>query len=318
MERKLKLLVMVFLVMSCMRVATKKEVGSQKKSDETPSIVIASGERILKGAIVAHGQSHMGSFEVLFRGKKCASDSSGFYTFTVESPKEAFEPTPFKQKMMKSMHAQGVPDKPVPFDHSDGGVNASPLLSSKGHPDKYYILISKDVEPVLEGTNDISGFRQVAGAPHLFFSCLAQNSQSAEDDDIVIKPRSMEARNYLYAPDKTIVILMNPNRVAKIEYWPFKLDSQFIQLPRIVLQTEDEILNRKRLKKASQDDQMAQEGSDLVEREQSVLGLRKANLHHQSVKSQMYGLDLAPYFETPDVLEVSKRISRNQLVEIRM
>jgi hypothetical protein len=314
MERTLKLLGMAFLFMNCIYVVAKKSVDSRKGSEGAAPVVIASGERILKGAIVVPGQSYTGAFEVLFRGKKCASDPSGFYTFPVEAPKETFEATPFKQKMMKSMQAHSAPDQPLPFMQAEDSVNESPLLSSKGHPDKYYILISKSVEPVFEGTNDISGFKQKEGAPHLFFSCFAQNSASAEEPNIVIKPRSMVSRNYTYAPDKTIVILMNPNRVAKIEYWPFKLDSQFIQLPRIILQTEDEIIDRKRSKKVSSSD----EGVLDDDAPRAASGIRKDNLMRQSIKSQMYGANLAHCFEAPDVVEVSKRIARNQWVDIRM
>ena len=262
-----------------------------------PALSVASADRILMGSIVAPDRSKVESFSVLFRGEKKETDGSGFFTFVKKDDKEAFESLSLKQKMMQAKQQEGaaMPD--------DVAVSVSPLISSVGRSDKFYILITKDLAPVVSGTNDISGFRQLSGAPHLFFSCIAQNS-NAEDVEILIKPTSIEKRNFLYDPSKTIVILMNPNRVKKLEYAPFKLDSQFIQLPRIILQSEDEIFERKQSKESVSQD--------------PVLSSKKENLVRQSVKSNMYGLDLAPFFETPDSVELSKRIGRNQYVEIRL
>lgn len=309
---------MVF-ALACFCVSAKK-ASRAAASEMVAPVTISSNERILKGALVAPDRSHMESFVVLFRGEKRETDSSGFYTFSKKADRETFESAPFKQKMTQSLQGKSAVLSSGVLSAPD--YSGSPLLSTPVHDDKFYILITKDIEPVLEGTNDISGFRQVAGAPHLFFSTIVQNSERA-DEDVLIKPRSIEKRNYLFAPDRTIVILMNPNRVAKIEYWPFKLDSQFIQLPRIILQTEEEIAGRKGEKKAMPLEEGA--GEDELEAQTSEKSLlpkvarsRKANLARQSVKSQMYGLDMAPFFETPDTVEVSKRIARNQLVEIRM
>ena len=273
-----------------------------------PVQTIASNERILMGSILAPDRSQIEPFTVLFRGEKKETDGSGFFSFVKKADKETFETIPFSQKMLQAKSGGEKINMP-----DEEAISVSPLLSTSGKRDKFYVLVTKDLEPVLEGTNDISGFRQHSGSPHLFFSCIAQNAQ-ANEVEILIKPTSIEKRNFLYDPSRTIVILMNPNRVKKIEYSPFKLDSQFIQLPRIVLQTEAEINGRKQSKvggKADSDD-VAKSDSEAVDTS------KKSNLARQSVKSNMYGLDLAPFFEAPDTVELSKRISRNQLVEIRL
>ena len=264
---------------------------------------VSSGERIMKGAIVGPAGMPIDTVVTLFRGERAEIDSSGFYSFIKKADAEVFDVVPFKQKMMKALGDNSSRD--------DTLVQISPLLTSNIKEDKYYLLITKNIEPITEGINDISGFRQKAGEPHLFFSFIAQNTEAVVNEDILIKPTSIEKRNYVYAPDKTIIVLMNPNRVKSISYWPFKLDNQFIQIPRLELLSEEEILD---IKSAKPQVEVQIESGD----EPKVTTFARANLVKQSLKSQMLGLDVSPFFEAQDPAIVSKLIGRKQLVEVRL
>jgi hypothetical protein len=258
---------------------------------------ISSDERILRGGIYSAESSSVEPVVVFFRGERTVSDSSGFFSFVKKSDPEVFDVVPFRQKMMKSIN---------------GGAqleSISPMLKTKVKDDTYHILITKNIEPVLEGENNIVGFKQVAGEPHLCFSFKAQNAEGLAPEDILIKPKSIEKRNFLYEPSRTIIVLLNPKRVESIEYWPFKLDSQFIQLPKIKLLPEDKIAQAKANKRKS----MGQSASDEVA--PVVVG---GNHMRQSVKSYFKALEFEPFFEPADQIVMTKRIGKNQLVEIRL
>jgi hypothetical protein len=264
---------------------------------------ISSGERIMKGAIVGPAGMPIDTVVTLFRGERAEIDSSGFYSFVKKADAEVFDIVPFKQKMMKALGEDSSRD--------DSLAQISPLLKSNIKEDKYYILITKNIEPITEGINDISGFRQKAGEPHLFFSFIAQNAESVSSEDILIKSTSIKKRNYVYAPDKTIIILMNPNRVKSISYWPFKLDSQFIQIPRLELLSEEEISEIKSAKPRIE----SPVESESESKPEIFMG---GNLARQSLKSQLLGLDVAPFFEAQDSAVISKFIGRKQFVEVRL
>lgn len=275
--------------------------GSVLAGDKPRSV--SSGERIMKGAIVGPAGMPIDTVVTLFRGERAEIDSSGFYSFVKKADAEVFDIVPFKQKMMKALGENSSGDEVQ--------AQISPLLTSNIKEDKYYLLITKNIESITEGINDISGFRQKEGEPHLFFSFIAQNTTAVEHEDILIKPTSIEKRNYVYAPDKTIIVLMNPNRVKSISYWPFKLDNQFIQIPRIELLSEEEIAE---IKSAKPQNDLSVESED----EPKVQAFARANLTKQSLKSQMLGLDVSPFFESQDPAVVSKLIGRKQLVEVRL
>ena len=258
--------------------------------------MIAS-DTIMQGAIMAHDKAEMEPIVVMFRGERTTVDHNGFFSFVKKNDQEAFEPIPFKKKMMQVID-EGVDATPA----ADTSVSVSPLLTPTIKQDKFYLLITQSFEHVVEGLNDVSGFRQVAGAPHLFFSFIAQNSVRP-NGEIVIKPTSLEKRNYLYAPDRTIVVLMNPNRVQKLEYWPFELESQFIQIPRIVLLTEQEIFERK------------------LSKNPELAGMQSAaanNIGRQAAKSNFLSLELKPFFEEQDKVVVWKKQRKDQPVKIEM
>lgn len=238
-------------------------------------------DHILQGAIIAHDRADMEPVAVMFRGERTTVDKNGFFSFVKKNDHEVFEPVSLKKKM----------SKPVKDIEASVAPVASPMLTPTIKHDKFYLLISQNFEHVAEGLNDVSGFRQVAGKPHLFFSFIAQNS-TRPNGEIVIKPTSLEKRNYVYAPDRTIVVALNPNRVKKLEYWPFELGSQFVQLPRIVLLSEEEIRQRKIEKNPELED---------------VLAVDANNLARQAVKSNFLSLELKPFFEDQDKVVVWKK-----------
>lgn len=263
------------------------------------SASLMASDTIMQGAILSHDRADMDPIIVMFRGERAIVDQNGFFSFVKKNDHEAFEPIPFKKKMMKVID-EGPEDAMPPMEASPAII--SPLLTPTIKQDKFYLLITQSFEQVIEGLNDVSGFRQIAGAPHLFFSFIAQNSVRP-NGEIVIKPTSLEKRNYLYAPDRTIVVLMNPNRVKKLEYWPFELGSQFIQIPRIVLLTEQEILERK----LSKNPELG-----------AVKTTNTNNIGRQAAKSNFLSLELKPFFEEQDKVVVWKKQRKDQPVKIEM
>lgn len=272
-------------------VAAMPDVAAKK----SVKLELQATDHILQGAVVAPDKADMEPVVVMFRGERASVDKNGFFSFVKKNHQEAFEPIPFKKKMTQAIDARDTGEE-VP------AVSVSPLITPGIKADKYYLLITQSFQHVVEGLNDVSGFRQIAGAPHLFFSFIAQNS-TRPNGEIVIKPTSLEKRNYLYAPDKTIVVLMNPNRVKKLEYWPFELGSQFIQLPRIVLLSEQEILERKLEKDPTRAD---------------LLSPSANNLGRQAVKSNFLSLEMRPFFEEQDKVVVWKKQRKDQPVKVEM
>ena len=261
---------------------------------------LMASDTIMQGAIMAHDKADMDPIVVMFLGERTTVDQNGFFSFVKKNDREAFEPIPFKKKMMQVIDESGD-DIPL-VSPVDSLPVVSSLLPPNTKQDKFYLLITQSFEHVVEGLNDVSGFRQIAGAPHLFFSFIAQNSVRP-NGEIVIKPTSLEKRNYLYAPDRTIVVLMNPKCVQKLEYWPFELGSQFIQIPRIVLLTEQEIHERKLSKKP-----------ELAE----VQSTTANNIGKQAAKSNFLSLELKPFFEEQDKVVVWKKQRKDQPVKVEM
>ena len=252
---------------------------------------LAATDQIMQGALVSHDRADMDPIVVMFRGERGTVDKNGFFSFVKKSNREAFEALPLKQKMVTAAESASLSSP------------ESSLFTPSLADDKYYLLITKNIEAVFEGQNDIAGFRQIAGEPHLFFSFIAQNSERA-NADVLIKPTSLEKRNFVYAPDKTIVVLMNPNRVSKVEYWPMKLDPQFVQIPRIVLLTEKEIEERKLEKNPELD--------------LSAVLSPGNNIGRQAFKSNMRGLELKPLFEEQNKFVVWKKQRKDQPVKVEM
>ncbi|MBM3894237.1 hypothetical protein FJ366_01415 [Candidatus Dependentiae bacterium] len=261
---------------------------------------VSSEERIVRGGISSSDSSDVDPVVVFFRGERTVSDSSGFFSFIKKSDAEAFDVVPFRQKMMKSINGGAALE------------SVSPLLKTKMKDDTYHLLITKNIEPVLEGANNIVGFKQIPGEPYLCFSCKAQNAANLSNDDILIKPKSIEKRNFLYEPSRTIILLLNPKRVESIEYWPFKLDHQFIQIPKVRLLPEEKIAQAKANKRKFMNQDLSAEDGEKVS---VVVG---GNQHRQSVKSHFKALEFEPFFESADQVVMTKRIGRNQLVEVRL
>lgn len=208
-----------------------------------PMVTVHSDEQILKGALVATDRDNLEPFVIRFRSEQRLSDSNGFFSFSKKADNEIFEDLPIRSKIQRAMNDVSVRE----IDSALATPHKSSLITPVRNADKYYLLISKQVVPVTDGVNNVTGLRQPADEPHLFFSFVAQNTAQSEIP-VIIKPRSLEKRNYLLPADRTIIISLNPCRVKKVEYWPFKLKPQFLQMPRVVLKTDKEIAQEKMAK----------------------------------------------------------------------
>lgn len=111
---------------------------------------------------------------------------------------------------------------------------------------KYYILISSNIIPTFSGTNTIENLTINSTKNYKFFSCKKSFDQD-ENEIWTIKEKFLSLKQF-NIPENTIILLINPKYVQKLETWKIQFLKGFSPVPKIIL---NEYISKKKFTKRS-------------------------------------------------------------------
>jgi hypothetical protein len=113
-------------------------------------------------------------------------------------------------------------------------------------PKKFRLILSNYLKNSFRGPNTIEDFRISPDRSYKYFSLT--NTRSPEGCILSIKEKTMDSKNFV-VPKNTVVVMIDPKYVEKIEPWNAKLSENCIRLPKIFLKSE--MKNNKKLQRAA-------------------------------------------------------------------
>jgi len=176
------------------------------------SSLFGEGKITLRGEIIATNVIDHKTFIIYFDGDETRNDEDGFYTFTPDASKNYDE-----------MHLLICRT----FDPSYGKINSIKELIS--NPDRYrYFVLTKNQNYNPNPPEEISAHEKAKG-----------KELKPEEQYWNIEEKKLEGNKI---PDNCISILIDPKFLKGVVNWSFRINSNEIPIPRVLLRNNDELV----------------------------------------------------------------------------
>ena len=111
-------------------------------------------------------------------------------------------------------------------------------LDEEGTTDECFLLITKGLKQNFEKTNTVKNLVLFTNEDHTFYALKKSENQSFTWEE---KKLATEEKNFALPP-KTVIIILNPQLIERLESWQVSLPGNTFTLPRIVLKSNTKAL----------------------------------------------------------------------------
>lgn len=117
------------------------------------------------------------------------------------------------------------------------------LLSDDNNLQKYKLIITRKIKHIVNKKNTFHSLQLI---PDKNYICYSFKKLGHDQGIWLRKNKNLKRKNFII-PQNSIIVLIDPKYVEKIEDWNIDLAENFIKLPRIVLKSTTDITKLKRL-----------------------------------------------------------------------